>query len=75
MSITFFMPIPKTMPKKKREELKYHYKRPDLDNLIKWVLDVAQGVLFEDDSRVCVMHSKKKYDKDPRTEFTIKEIK
>jgi len=74
VSLTFYMPIPKSYPKKKLKELNVHTKRPDLDNLIKYILDVAQGVLFKDDSKICSIYAEKVYDKDQRTELTIMEI-
>jgi Holliday junction resolvase RusA-like endonuclease len=74
LNITFFMPIPKSTSKKKRLALigQPHIKRPDLDNLIKYTLDVAQDVhLFTDDSEIATIKAKKIYDTIPRTEFTL----
>lgn len=45
--------------------------RPDIDNLIKQVLDLAQPILFTNDSIVAQLAAKKVYDLNPRTEFTI----
>ena len=73
ISITFFMPIPKSTPKKKRSKLvsSPHSKRPDIDNLIKFVLDAANSIIFYDDSLVYSVTAQKIYDTIPRTEFTI----
>lgn len=36
-----------------------HTKRPDLDNVIKCVKDAASGILYFDDSQVCVIWAQK----------------
>jgi len=72
--VTFFMPIPKSTPKKIDLNGKLHSKRPDLDNLIKYVLDVIQPIVIKDDSLVGTIIADKIYDDNPRTEFTIMEI-
>lgn len=65
LHLEFRFEIPKSYTKKKREqclkgELK-HTKRPDIDNLIKAVLDALNGYLFEDDSQVMKITAVKKY--------------
>ena len=72
--VTFFMKIPKSTSKKDSLNGKYHVKRPDLDNLLKYILDVAQGVLIKDDSLVSSIIADKIYDNEPRTEFTFREV-
>ncbi len=74
IEISFFMPIAVTLSNKKRDALvgSHHYKRPDLDNLIKFVLDCANGVLFEDDAVIASIIAKKIYAHDARTEFMVR---
>jgi len=36
-----------------------HTKRPDLDNLLKFLLDVLKGIVFVDDSQVHLIEAKK----------------
>jgi len=72
--VTFFMPIPKSTPKKKKLQDTFHFKRPDIDNLIKYILDVSQGVIITDDSLISTIIADKVYDKEPRTEFTIHKV-
>ena len=49
-------------------------RRVDLDNLEKLAADSANGVLWEDDSQIVEMISRKDYDpKQPRTEIEIRE--
>jgi Holliday junction resolvase RusA-like endonuclease len=75
LNITFFMPIPSSISKKKQKELDKtpHFKRPDLSNFIKYVEDVAQGIIFKDDSCITTINAKKVYSTNPRTEFTLVE--
>ncbi len=76
LDITFFMPIPKSTPKKKAEIMRKeglpHIKRPDLDNLVKLVKDALNGVFWKDDSQIFSMNVSKKYSENPATEITIK---
>ena len=63
------------MPKKYPDGLIKHTKRPDLDNIIKAVLDALNKTL-KDDAQVCTIHAYKYYaelSNQPRTEVTIKE--
>lgn len=69
--VRFCMEIPKSVPKKKRESLTVHTKRPDLDNLIKWVKDCCNGVVWVDDNQVWAMSAVKVYSEKPITEITI----
>ena len=54
-------------------------KKPDIDNLIKFVLDSLNGHLYKDDAQVCRIVSEKRYindfyDEKPRTELKIKKL-
>ena len=67
----FYMPIPASTSKKKRQELHYHTKKPDLDNLIKFVKDCLNGELWHDDGQVSKVVAWKVYSDTPRTELII----
>jgi len=73
MLFRFFMPIPKSLSKKKKLGLvgNYHYKKPDIDNLVKFYCDSANGVMFNDDSQISNLKAFKYYSDDPRTEITM----
>lgn len=77
LDINFFIEIPQTY-KKKFDLLcgTYFDKRPDLSNLVKFVEDVATGILYHDDCSISRIITNKFYDdgKGPRTEFTIIEL-
>lgn len=71
--VNFFMPIPKSLPLKDRDG--WHSKKPDLDNLVKLVLDSMNGICFVDDSQVSFLIAMKGYDENPRTEIIMVEKK
>lgn len=67
----FEMPIPKSTSKTKAAGMVsgdiQHTKKPDLDNLCKWVKDCLNGVAWNDDSQVVKMVAAKGYSQAPRT--------
>ncbi len=75
MELMFEMPIAKNYPMKKRADLvgKPHAQRPDLDNLIKFVLDASLGILYRDDSIVSAIMACKIYALEPGTTIIIRE--
>lgn len=60
MQCAFNMPVPASMPKKHHGIMR-HTKKPDLDNLIKFVKDCANGILWADDSQVIKVAAVKRY--------------
>ena len=74
LDITFFMPIPLSLSKKKQSELieqHYHIKKPDSDNLLKTVKDSLEGTYYKNDSQICVVNMQKVYSHKPRVEFEL----
>lgn len=77
LTLLFVLPRPKLHYRKQRNggmELKegaptYHHNRPDLDKLVRAVLDACSGILFVDDSQVCSLHAMKLYDERPGVEI------
>lgn len=78
LKVCFYFAIPKSISNKKRNtihnSLMFH--RPDLDNLVKFVKDIGNKILYNDDAQVCVIAASKRYDdgNGPRTEFTLKQL-
>ncbi len=66
--ITFFM-----NPPKKNKNI-WHITRPDLDNMVKFYMDVANGILYEDDSMVARITATKMYHAESRTEIIIEKL-
>lgn len=69
------LPIPKSWSRKKREEATAEKVIPDkrqtgdIDNLIKPVLDAANGVIWQDDCQVVAIGASKKYGATPGVEL------
>lgn len=73
IKMTFFMGIPRSLSKKKKLELQGqpHIKRPDIDNLVKFYLDVCNNAAYKDDAQVYKIIATKIYDENPQTEIEI----
>ena len=65
----------KHLLKDRCKDIIYHSVKPDLDNLVKFLLDLIAGKdrIIHDDSQVCVIQAEKKYG-DPRTVVIVEEI-
>jgi Holliday junction resolvase RusA-like endonuclease len=48
-----------------------HTKKPDIDNMVKFCLDVLNGVVFKDDSLITFLVAEKRYSENPRTIINI----
>ena len=68
--IEFYKIKPKSYPK----SVKFWTKKPDLDNMIKLVLDALNKVFFIDDAQIVHLISRKEYDDVPRTEVYISKL-
>lgn len=66
--IKFFLPIPKATSRVKKREMIadvfHHQKKPDIDNLAKFVLDCMNGIVFKDDSQIYRLYLEKMYAQD-----------
>ena len=68
--INFYMPIPKSATKRQLREIEEHpkhYRKPDIDNLLKFSLDCLNGELFKDDSLIWSVTALKGYHAEPGT--------
>jgi len=74
--VVFYFPFPQAISKAKLATMagKFHIYRPDLSNLIKFIEDVATGILFNDDCLIASIVAKKCYDHTPRTELSIRTV-
>ena len=75
LDVIFFMPIPMNA-KNKKNPPKYHTFTPDIDNLLKLLLDALRKNVVTDDKLFCMISAKKLYvhPSETRTEFTITEV-
>ena len=76
----FFFPPLKSWSKKMKTDVEngsnpLHIKKPDLDNLLKFVKDCLNGLAWNDDSQVCKIEAIKCYARLTRTDIIIKEYK
>lgn len=60
VSLQFILPRPKSCPKHRIHPIT----KPDLDNLEKAVMDAMNGLIYVDDSRICLKTSLKGYSED-----------
>lgn len=70
--LDFRLPVPRSAPKRKRLAAT---KRPDLDKLVRGVLDALTGVLWADDAQVVSLQATKglAYDGAPGASVTVTE--
>ena len=65
MTLTIDLPVPKSFSKKKTAEAMerkiFPTKKPDVDNVLKAVMDALNGVLYEDDKQIVMVCVKKFY--------------
>lgn len=73
LDVTFYMPIPQSSARKRLDGSHCFFK-PDLDNLIKFIADVGNGILYKDDACIALIKAKKVYDELPRTVFILREL-
>ena len=73
-----YHPIPKSVSKKKYQEMLNGQirptKKPDIDNILKSVCDALNQVAFHDDTQIVEILTMKYYDETPRIEITISEV-
>lgn len=78
VSIIAWYQIPKSVSKKKREEMIMHTLRPtvkpDLDNIAKSVCDALNGVAYRDDSMIVQLTVQKLYSDVPKVSVTIYDL-
>ena len=77
--IVQYRAIPASWSKKRRTEalsgIIRPTGRPDLDNVVKAILDSLNGRMWRDDSQVVSLHAEKRYSETPRAEVEIEWVK
>jgi len=71
--IEFHMPIPPSWSNKRQKlaEGKPHTSRPDIDNLVKFIGDALNEILWVDDSIIYEWHVQKIYSFTPKTRIEV----
>ena len=76
MTVVLYYQIPKSVSKKKREQMITGgirpTKKPDCDNALKCVADALNGLAYDDDSQLVQCHVEKWYAEDPRIEVILR---
>ena len=75
IAVTAYYGIPESAGLRKRERMMdgevKPQKKPDLDNVIKIVMDALNGVAYHDDAQVVSVEARKLYSMNPRVEVTV----
>lgn len=75
LQMNVYMQMPKSATKKKHQEMLEGIikptKKPDIDNILKSVLDSLNQVAFYDDTQIISIKVNKYYAEEPRLEITI----
>ena len=76
--LEFYMPIPTSWSKRKQGQARAGAirpaVRPDIDNLVKAVLDGLNETAYTDDKQIISLMAEKYYSDEPRTEVLIMEV-
>ena len=74
--VTF--PVPASYSKKRTEaclnETEKHIKKPDLDNVVKSVIDGMDKVVFNNDSQIMSIHATKVYGEIAKVEVLVRQV-
>lgn len=73
MTLTSYIPIPKSWSQRKKNALLGHPAicKPDVDNSVKFYCDVLNGIAYEDDAHISQLWTEKLYAKSPGVEITL----
>ena len=79
VELCFEMPIPKSAKKHQLHQIEqnlpwYHDKKPDIDNLVKFVLDSIRNIIISDDASVSSLRAVKRYGYQPSTQITVEAL-
>ena len=78
VKLGFYLPIPKSYSKKQREAalagVLLPTKKPDIDNLVKAVLDGLNGLAYQDDKQIVALEAAKGYGAAPLVQVTLQEV-
>lgn len=76
--ILAYYPIPESHPKARRmrelHNVERPTKKPDIDNVLKIILDGLNGIAYDDDKQIIEATIIKKFSTDPRVEVVLEEV-
>lgn len=71
LTVFAYFPVPKSWSKKKKASANWVTKKPDIDNVLKSVMDGLNGVAWTDDAHVAKISAYKKYSDTPQATVII----
>lgn len=78
LDISYYLPIPSGTSKVRKLQMlngrMHHIKRPDLDNLNKFLCDALKKLIFEDDSQIQEICARKLYGESGKTVVRVEEV-
>lgn len=78
ISITAHFAMPKRLTRARRQAIEfgsdYPTKKPDIDNVVKAILDALNGLAFSDDAQVVVLSARKEWAVDASVHVCIHQI-
>jgi Holliday junction resolvase RusA-like endonuclease len=70
IEVTFFFSRPQSVKK----SIEFKTTQPDIDKLLRALLDALTGIIYEDDSQVADVRMRKLFDSPARAEVVVREI-
>lgn len=78
MYVSAYYPVPESHIKKQKERELRNFvlptKKPDIDNILKIIMDGLNGVAYHDDKQVVEVTIRKRYSSEPRVEVVLMEV-
>jgi len=71
VDLKFYIYRPKSVSEKKRP---HPTVKPDVDKLVRAIMDALKGVVYTEDARVCDVSATKAYGDPPRVEIQVGEV-
>ena len=76
--VSAYYPVPESHTKKQKERELRNWvlptKKPDIDNILKIIMDGLNGVAYHDDKQVVEVTIRKRFDSEPRVEVYLREV-
>lgn len=73
LEVLAHFPTPKSWSKKRKEATYRHTSKPDIDNIVKSIMDGCEGVVFQDDRQVSTLLVRKSYGTPPQVKVKIEQ--
>ena len=78
MFVNVYHGIPKSWSRNKKidaiADVIYPTTKPDIDNILKGIMDALKGIVWKDDAQVVIIEAMKEYGEFSRVEMIIEEI-